>query len=166
MKSGTTRSEDIAYSLFRIFDLHLSVLYGKLAENLLGRLLAEIVSRSGDVSALDWVGEVSLLHSYFPARITSYQGLLPSSPDSNVEEQSSTMGQEVISFKALQRLHGSLAVSAIPRSSRYAAMGRTACYSGLTRDWGRLIGTELDRMPRCCTCKSQVQNPGIPFEAI
>ncbi|KAI6038645.1 hypothetical protein EDC04DRAFT_2569526, partial [Pisolithus marmoratus] len=50
----TTRSEDIAYSLFGIFDLHLPVLYGESAEKALGRLLAEIISQSGDISVLDW----------------------------------------------------------------------------------------------------------------
>ncbi|KAI6155032.1 hypothetical protein BKA82DRAFT_3967602, partial [Pisolithus tinctorius] len=51
---GTTRPEDIAYSLFGIFNLHLPVLYGESAENALGRLLAEIISQSGDISVLDW----------------------------------------------------------------------------------------------------------------
>ncbi|KAI6008174.1 heterokaryon incompatibility protein-domain-containing protein, partial [Pisolithus orientalis] len=55
----TTRPEDIAYSLFGIFNLHLPVLYGESAENALGRLLAEIISQSGDISVLDWVGDAS-----------------------------------------------------------------------------------------------------------
>ncbi|KAI5986700.1 hypothetical protein F5J12DRAFT_728770, partial [Pisolithus orientalis] len=55
----TTRPEDIAYSLFGIFNLHLPVLYGESTEDSLGRLLAEIISRSGDISVLDWVGEAS-----------------------------------------------------------------------------------------------------------
>ncbi|KIO07317.1 hypothetical protein M404DRAFT_137012, partial [Pisolithus tinctorius Marx 270] len=50
----TTRPEDIAYSLFGIFNLHLPVLYGESAENALGRLLAEIISQSGEISVLDW----------------------------------------------------------------------------------------------------------------
>ncbi|KAI6044236.1 hypothetical protein EDC04DRAFT_2561505, partial [Pisolithus marmoratus] len=50
----TTRPEDIAYSLFGIFDLHLPVLYGESAEKALGRLLAEIISQSRDISILDW----------------------------------------------------------------------------------------------------------------
>ncbi|KIK11797.1 hypothetical protein PISMIDRAFT_32021, partial [Pisolithus microcarpus 441] len=50
----TTRPEDIAYSLFGIFNVHLPVMYGESAENALGRLLAEIVSQSGDISVLDW----------------------------------------------------------------------------------------------------------------
>ncbi|KAI6016007.1 hypothetical protein BKA83DRAFT_4019452, partial [Pisolithus microcarpus] len=50
----TTRPEDVAYSLFGIFNVHLPVLYGEGAENALGRLLTEIISQSGDVSVLDW----------------------------------------------------------------------------------------------------------------
>ncbi|KAI6043863.1 hypothetical protein EDC04DRAFT_2562250, partial [Pisolithus marmoratus] len=69
----TTRPEDIAYSLFGIFDIHLPVLYGESAENALGRLLAVIISQSGDISVLDWVGEASRFHSCFPAEISPYQ---------------------------------------------------------------------------------------------
>ncbi|KAI6096427.1 hypothetical protein EV401DRAFT_2279523 [Pisolithus croceorrhizus] len=69
----TTRAEDIAYSLFGIFNLHLPVMYGESAENALGRLLAEIVSQSGDVSVLDWIGEPSPFHSCFPACTISTQ---------------------------------------------------------------------------------------------
>ncbi|KAI6100680.1 hypothetical protein EDD16DRAFT_1457849, partial [Pisolithus croceorrhizus] len=50
----TTRPEDIAYSLFGIFQVHLPIIYGETAQNALGRLLAEVISRSGDVSVLDW----------------------------------------------------------------------------------------------------------------
>ncbi|KAI6119584.1 hypothetical protein EDD16DRAFT_1480007, partial [Pisolithus croceorrhizus] len=50
----TTRPEDIAYSLFGIFGIHLPVLYGESAEKALARLLVEIISQSGDISILDW----------------------------------------------------------------------------------------------------------------
>ncbi|KIO09072.1 hypothetical protein M404DRAFT_132088, partial [Pisolithus tinctorius Marx 270] len=59
----TTQPEDTAYSLFGIFNLHLPIPYGESAEDSLGRLLTEIVSRSGDISVLDWVGEASSFHS-------------------------------------------------------------------------------------------------------
>ncbi|KAI6155067.1 hypothetical protein BKA82DRAFT_934925, partial [Pisolithus tinctorius] len=75
----TTQPEDITYSLFGIFNLHLPILYGESAEDSLGRLLAEIMSRSGDISVLDWIGEVSPFHSCFPAHITSFQ-MLPLPP--------------------------------------------------------------------------------------
>ncbi|KAI5998377.1 hypothetical protein F5J12DRAFT_324334 [Pisolithus orientalis] len=69
----TTRPEDVAYCLFGIFKVHLPVIYGESAENALGRLLAEIVSQSGDISVLDWVGEASSFHSCFPANLIPYQ---------------------------------------------------------------------------------------------
>ncbi|KAI5997132.1 hypothetical protein EDD15DRAFT_394674 [Pisolithus albus] len=69
----TTRPEDIAYSLFGIFKAQLPILYGETAEDALGRLLAEIISRSGDVSVLDWVGKQSSFNSCFPANLEPYQ---------------------------------------------------------------------------------------------
>ncbi|KIK34684.1 hypothetical protein CY34DRAFT_97499, partial [Suillus luteus UH-Slu-Lm8-n1] len=53
----TTVPEDIAYSLFGIFGIQLPILYGENAQNALGRLLQEIVARSGDITALDWIGQ-------------------------------------------------------------------------------------------------------------
>ncbi|KAI6043617.1 hypothetical protein EDC04DRAFT_2562512 [Pisolithus marmoratus] len=101
----TTRPEDIAYSLFGIFNLHLPVLYGESAENALGRLVAEIISQSGDISILDWVGEPSPFHSCFPAHITSYQHPLPSPPVRPCpEEQLSTVVRSPISFKIQRKL--------------------------------------------------------------
>ncbi|KAI6025265.1 hypothetical protein PISMIDRAFT_330595 [Pisolithus microcarpus 441] len=69
----TTRPEDIAYSLFGIFLVHLPIFYGESAQNALGRLLAEIISRSGDVSVLDWVGKPSSFNSCFPVDLAPYQ---------------------------------------------------------------------------------------------
>ncbi|KAI5997308.1 hypothetical protein F5J12DRAFT_852220 [Pisolithus orientalis] len=69
----TTRPEDVAYSLFGIFDLHLPVLYGESADKALGRLLTEITSQSGDVSILDWVGQASSFHSCLPASLSPYR---------------------------------------------------------------------------------------------
>ncbi|KAI5998438.1 hypothetical protein EDC04DRAFT_1127155 [Pisolithus marmoratus] len=69
----TTRPEDIAYSLFGIFQVPLPVIYGETAQVAIGRLLAEIVLRSGDVSVLDWVGEASSFHSCFPATLGPFQ---------------------------------------------------------------------------------------------
>ncbi|KAG1897573.1 uncharacterized protein F5891DRAFT_956916, partial [Suillus fuscotomentosus] len=55
----TTVQEDIAYSLFGVFDVRLPVDYGEKKANALGRLLQEIVARSGDITALYWVGQSS-----------------------------------------------------------------------------------------------------------
>lgn len=68
----TTVQEDIAYSLFGLFGVQLPILYGENKQNALGRLLQEIVSRSGDITALDWVGKPSEFNSCLPADIFSY----------------------------------------------------------------------------------------------
>jgi hypothetical protein len=68
----TTLQEDIAYSLFGIFGVHLPVIYGEKKQNALGRLLQEIVARSGDITCLDWIGQASEFNSCLPAYITSY----------------------------------------------------------------------------------------------
>ena len=76
---STTRLEDIAYSLFGVFGFHLPVLYGEGADSALGRLLAEVISRSGDTSILDWIGKPSTFHSCFPATLEPYR-ILPVQP--------------------------------------------------------------------------------------
>ncbi|KAI5982025.1 hypothetical protein EDC04DRAFT_3151071 [Pisolithus marmoratus] len=111
----TTRPEDIAYSLFGIFNIHLPVLYGEFAENALGRLLAEIISQSGDISVLDWVGEASRYHSCFPADISSYQTLPLSSPQPNSEDYTSIMSEQPTVSSALRMLHRSLDKLPLPR---------------------------------------------------
>ncbi|KAG1723392.1 heterokaryon incompatibility protein-domain-containing protein [Suillus lakei] len=68
----TTVPEDIAYSLFGIFGIQQPILYGENSQNALGRLLEEIVARSGDITALDWVGQPSEFNSCLPANIFSY----------------------------------------------------------------------------------------------
>ena len=75
----TTRPEDISYSLFGVFGLHIPVLYGESVANALGRLLAEVIARSGNTTILDWVGQSSAFHSCFPATIVPYR-TLPSQP--------------------------------------------------------------------------------------
>ena len=69
----TTRPEDISYSLFGVFGLQIPVLYGESTGNALGRLLAEVICKSGDTTILDWVGQSSAFHSCFPATIAPYQ---------------------------------------------------------------------------------------------
>ncbi|KAI6169113.1 hypothetical protein EDD17DRAFT_1525370 [Pisolithus thermaeus] len=105
----TTRAEDIAYSLFGIFDLHLPVMYGESAENALSRLLAEIVLQSGYISVLDWIGEPSPFHSCFPAHIISYQMSRSPTSQSGPEHQSSAINRQPTSIKVLRKLRSPLA---------------------------------------------------------
>ncbi|KAI6120495.1 hypothetical protein EV401DRAFT_1408045 [Pisolithus croceorrhizus] len=111
----TTRPEDIAYSLFGIFDLHLPVLYGESAEKALGRLLAEIISQSGDISVLDWVGTASPYHSCFPAHISSYQTLPLSPSQPHTEELSLTINHQSASPTVPRKLYRSLTKSPLPQ---------------------------------------------------
>jgi hypothetical protein len=69
---STTLPEDIAYSLFGIFNVHLPVIYGENKQNALGRLLQEVVAQLGEISALDWVGKSCEFNSCLPADIASY----------------------------------------------------------------------------------------------
>ncbi|KAG2155099.1 uncharacterized protein EDB93DRAFT_134976 [Suillus bovinus] len=69
----TTWQEDIACSLFGIFGVNMPVIYGEKKQKALGRLLQEIIAQSGDISALNWVGQSSEFNSCLPADIISYK---------------------------------------------------------------------------------------------
>ena len=69
---AATIEEDIAYSLFGIFASDLQPKYGE-GRNALGRLLEEIVHRSGDVTVLVWTGDSSRFNSCLPAEIAVYK---------------------------------------------------------------------------------------------
>ena len=86
----TTEPEDLAYSLFGIFSVNLPFESGESAENALGRLLTKIISKSGDLSVLDWVGEASAYHSCFPAQIASYGNPLSGPPPASHENEPQT----------------------------------------------------------------------------
>jgi len=73
-----TKQEDMAYSLFGIFDVSLSVTYGEGQQRAVGRLLQEVLTRSGDVTILAWTGKASDYNSCLPAEISVYRE--PSSP--------------------------------------------------------------------------------------
>ncbi|KAI9457366.1 hypothetical protein HD554DRAFT_1780713 [Boletus coccyginus] len=73
-----TRQEDMAYSLFGIFDVSNSVTYGEGQQRAVGRLLQEVLTRSGDVTILAWTGKASDYNSCLPAGISVYRE--PASP--------------------------------------------------------------------------------------
>jgi hypothetical protein len=116
----TKWQEDIAYSLFGIFNVNLPVIYGERKHKALGRLLQEVVAQSGDISVLDWVGKSSEFNSCLPADITSYKAppyTLPSlseddvhtsisSPqDAMVVEMASGLFRELDSLNAARFAH-------------------------------------------------------------
>jgi len=106
----TTRPEDIAYSLLGVFGLHIPVLYGESAENALGRLLAEVISKSGDTSILDWTGQSSAFHSCFPASITPYETLplLPLSLADLTTPPSTRRIRKLFLFRSARKMHQAL----------------------------------------------------------
>ncbi|KAG1734483.1 hypothetical protein EDB19DRAFT_1152663 [Suillus lakei] len=113
----TTIPEDIAYSLFGIFGIQLPILYGENAQNALGRLLQEIVARSGDITALDWVGQPSEFNSYLPAHISSYAApphTLPCLSEHEIQTAVSSLRHAVALHQA-SKLHEQLDNVTSPR---------------------------------------------------
>ncbi|KAG0694211.1 hypothetical protein DFH29DRAFT_1072975 [Suillus ampliporus] len=80
----TTLQEDVAYSLFGIFGVHLPVIYGEKKQNALGRLLQEIVARSG--TSLPWTGSDD--HQTLPRT-------LPSLSEDEIQTQVSSLRHTV-----------------------------------------------------------------------
>ena len=76
--SGNPRVFLPGLKILLIHFLESSVFTFPSAENALGRLLAEVISKSGDTLILDWVGRSSTFHSRFPATIVPYQTGVPS----------------------------------------------------------------------------------------
>ncbi|KAI9571748.1 hypothetical protein HD554DRAFT_2326883 [Boletus coccyginus] len=73
-----TKQEDMAYSLFGIFHVSNPVTYGEGQQRAVGRLLQEVLTRSGDVSILAWTVKASEYNSCLPAEISVYRQ--PTSP--------------------------------------------------------------------------------------
>ncbi|KAI6046722.1 hypothetical protein EDC04DRAFT_1247187 [Pisolithus marmoratus] len=86
----TTRPEDIAYSLFGIFN-------------------------SGDISVLDWIGEPSPFHSCFPAHIISFQRLPTPPPHPTAGERSPAISKGLSSFEVRRNFCGLRATSLPPQ---------------------------------------------------
>ncbi|KAG2346437.1 hypothetical protein BDR05DRAFT_945992 [Suillus weaverae] len=113
----TTLQEDIAYSLFGIFGIHLPVIYGETKQNALGRLLQEIVARSGDITALDWIGKSSRFNSCLPADITSYKAppcMLSSLPEDEMQTSVSRL-QNAVAIESASTLYTLLDNLSAPR---------------------------------------------------
>ncbi|KAG2749101.1 hypothetical protein P692DRAFT_20496396 [Suillus brevipes Sb2] len=107
----TTLQEDVAYSLFGIFDVLLPVIYGEKKQNALGRLLQEIVARSGDITVLDWFGQPSEFNSCLPAYITSYTTLprtLPSLSEDQIQTAISSLQQNPVAVDIAMKLYDQL----------------------------------------------------------
>ncbi|KAG2160226.1 uncharacterized protein EDB93DRAFT_1217741 [Suillus bovinus] len=113
----TTRKEDIAYSLFGIFGVRLSVYYGEKEQFALGRLLQDIVAQSGDITALDWVGKPSKFNSCLPAEIASYQYppyVPPPLSEDEIQTSVSSL-RDVVSVDSASELYALLNKQSPPR---------------------------------------------------
>jgi hypothetical protein len=82
----TTLVEDAAYSLLGIFSVTgIPAIYGE-GEGSLGRLLAHVLTGSGDVSILAWTGESGNYNSCLPAHITVFNELATSHLPSPIQD--------------------------------------------------------------------------------
>lgn len=71
----TTLVEDAAYSLLGIFSVAMSIVYGE-GDQALGKLLAQLLTSSGDTSILAWTGRSGSFNSCLPLNIKVF-GQLP-----------------------------------------------------------------------------------------
>ncbi|KAG6375034.1 hypothetical protein JVT61DRAFT_3815 [Boletus reticuloceps] len=67
-----TKPEDAAYSLCPLFTIPMQPNYGEGTEYAVGRLLEQIITRSGDVVVLDWVGNPGVYNSCLPSNLRPY----------------------------------------------------------------------------------------------
>ena len=86
-----TRMEDTAYSLLGIFSLSLPVVYGE-GDKALGRLLAQLLTSSGDTSILAWTGKSGGFNSCLPAKIAVFE----QSPTSHIPIAATTADVDTI----------------------------------------------------------------------
>ncbi|KAF8121118.1 hypothetical protein EV363DRAFT_1234174 [Boletus edulis] len=110
----TTVPVDMAYGLFGIFGMTMPVIHGESQQNALGRLLQEIVARSGDVTCIAWVGRSSEFNSTFPDHIQVYEHAsrtIPHIGEQDMEKQvadlqrAMTREDEAQAMAFYQRLH-------------------------------------------------------------
>jgi len=111
-KRQTTRKEDIAYSLFGIFNVALPVIYGE-GNQAVGRLLEHILTRSDNVTILAWTGISGSNHSYLPLDLTVYDQVVPphvpqpietAKMDSIIKALQSSLPDPSLSHRLYQRL--------------------------------------------------------------
>jgi len=97
----TTQAEDAAYSLLGIFSVSgISPIYGE-GESSLGRLLAHVLTVSGDVSVLAWTGESGSYNSCLPAYTSAFSGPATSHlplPIPDAEMEGIVAGSQTASF--------------------------------------------------------------------
>jgi hypothetical protein len=85
-KRETTREENIAYSLFGIFDVSPPIIYGE-GKRAVRRLLQHILTQSDDVALLSWTGNSgSTTKSYLSSDLTVHDQILPPHVPQTIED--------------------------------------------------------------------------------
>ncbi|KAG2147910.1 uncharacterized protein EDB93DRAFT_1146147, partial [Suillus bovinus] len=113
----TTLQEDTAYSLSGVFGVRLRVDYGEKKQCALGRLLRKVITQSGDITALDWVGKPSEFNSCLPADILSYKAppcKLPFLSEEDIQSSVSSL-RGAVSLESASRLYHTLDCLSAPR---------------------------------------------------
>ena len=108
----TTLVEDAAYSLFGIPPMSLPVVYGE-GDHALGRLLAQLLTSSGDTSILAWTGKSGSFNSCFPTNIIVFKQLPPSHipptiATTEMEELTTTLRVSLLSSASVMELYDQL----------------------------------------------------------
>ncbi|KAI5995507.1 hypothetical protein EDD15DRAFT_601439 [Pisolithus albus] len=115
----TTRTEDLAYCLFGIFDVTLQPQYGE-GEKAFGRLLVELIRVTQDTGLLDWIGKRSERCTILPAnplgfREAALPGMAMSGGSSPASTQIYPAGTDADEGSLIHRLSpGSKAKLTIP----------------------------------------------------
>ena len=117
----TTYVEDAAYSLLGIFSVSLPVVYGE-GDKALGRLLAQLLTSSGDTSILAWTGRSGSFNSCLPAGIAVFRQLPilyipPSLADAEMETITSELGVPLPDLTLAMQLYDQLHELSVPSFS-------------------------------------------------
>ncbi|KAF8125249.1 hypothetical protein EV363DRAFT_1532897 [Boletus edulis] len=108
----TALVEDEAYSLLGIFSVSLPVIYGD-GDQALGRLLAQILTSSGDASILAWTGKSGSFNSCLPGRIHVFSQLPtshipPSMTGTETETITATLRASSLNLDLVMKLYDRL----------------------------------------------------------
>ncbi|KAF8119381.1 hypothetical protein EV363DRAFT_1385187 [Boletus edulis] len=113
----TSLVEDAAYSLFGIFSISLPVVYGE-GDQALGRLLAQLLTSSGDTSVLAWTGKPGSHNSCLPSSITVFSELPTSHippPMTYAEMQTTTARlRKTFNLASVVKFYGRLSKLPVP----------------------------------------------------
>lgn len=114
----TTRVEDAAYSLLGMFSVSLPIVYGE-GDKALGRLLAQLLTTSGDTGILAWAGKPGSFNSCLPASITVFNQLPtthipPAIADVEMEAIVATLRASAVNIGLVTELYDKLSTLLVP----------------------------------------------------